>query len=58
MGAKYVKWLSGQGITIPDTQSLHLGSGDVWLFMAVTLLVIGQIFRRGIEIQSENELTI
>ena len=58
MGAKYVKWLSGQGITMPDTQSLHLGSGDVWLFMAVTLLVIGQIFRRGIEIQSENELTI
>lgn len=58
MGSKYVHWLIGQGIKMPDTESLHLDSGDVWIFMAITLLVIGQIFRRGIEIQAENDLTI
>jgi hypothetical protein len=30
----------------------------VWLFMSVTLFVIAQIFKRGIEIQTENELTV
>ena len=57
-GVKYTEWLSGKGIPMPDTQHLHLGGADVWLFMAVTLFVIAQIFKRGIEIQTENELTI
>jgi hypothetical protein len=43
---------------MPDTQFLRLGGADVWLFMAVVLFIIAQIFKRGIEIQSENELTI
>ena len=57
-GVNYTKWLVDQGVKMPDIQSLRLGGADVWLFMGVTLLVIAQIFKRGIEIQSENDLTI
>jgi hypothetical protein len=57
-GANYTKWLVEKGIAMPDIQSLRLGGADVWLFMGITLLVIAQIFKRGVEIQSENELTI
>ncbi len=57
-GVKYTEWLIKQGIKMPDTQYMQLGGSDVWLFMAVVLFIIAQIFNRGIEIQSENELTI
>jgi hypothetical protein len=43
---------------MPDAESLHFGGADVWLFMGVTLFVIAQIFKRGIEIQAENDLTV
>jgi hypothetical protein len=57
-GVKYTEWLVKQGVKMPDTQHLRLGGADVWLFMSVVLFVIAQIFKRGIEIQSENELTV
>ena len=57
-GGKYTAWLIQQGVQMPAVDYLRLGGGDVWLFMAVTLFVIAQIFKRGIEIQSENELTV
>jgi len=57
-GAKYTEWLVKQGVAMPAIQYLRLGGADVWLFMSVTLFVITQIFKRGIEIQSENELTV
>jgi hypothetical protein len=57
-GAKYSSWLVEQGVQMPDIEHVRLGGADVWLFMAVILFVIAQIFKRGIEIQSENELTI
>ena len=57
-GVKYAEWLVTLGVKMPDLQSLRLGGADVWLFMSVTLFVIAQIFKRGIEIQTENELTI
>ena len=57
-GVEYTEWLVNQGVNMPDTQHLRLGGADVWLFMGVTLFVIAQIFRRGIEIQTENELTV
>jgi Protein of unknown function (DUF2975) len=57
-GVKYTEWLVMQGVKMPDTQHLRLGGADVWLFMSVTLFVIAQIFKRGIEIQTENELTV
>ncbi len=57
-GVGYTEWFVKQGVEIPDIQYLSIGGGDVWLFMGVTLFVIAQIFKRGIEIQIENELTI
>ncbi len=57
-GIRYAKWLITQGVNIPNVEYLGLGGGDVWLFMAVILFVIGQIFKRGIEIQAEHELTV
>jgi len=58
MGVKYIQHLVMQGVKLPDIQNLRLGGADVWLFMGVTLLVIAQIFKRGIEMQTENELTV
>lgn len=57
-GVRYTAWLTGKGIKMPDIGSVHLGGADVWLFMCVMLFIIVQIFKRGIEIQTENELTI
>ena len=57
-GVKYTEWLVKQGVSMPDTQHLRLGGTDVWLFMGVILFAIAQIFKRGIEIQTENELTV
>ncbi len=57
-GTNYAVWLVTQGAKMPDAQSMRLSGGDVWLFMSVTLFVIAQIFKKGIEIQTENELTV
>ncbi|NMH29214.1 DUF2975 domain-containing protein [Flavobacterium sp. SE-s28] len=57
-GSKYALWLSSKNITMPDSQALQLGGADVWLFSGVLLLVIAQIFRKGIELQHESDLTI
>jgi len=57
-GAKYSEWLLSKGVKLPDLQYLRLGGADVWLFMGVTIFVIAQVFKRGIEIQTENELTV
>jgi hypothetical protein len=57
-GVKYTEWLVKQGVKMPDTLHLRLGGADVWLFMSVILFIIAQIFKRGIEIQAENELTV
>jgi hypothetical protein len=54
----YSKWLISKGVQMPDLQSLYADGADVWLFMAVVLYVIAHIFKRGIEIQIENDLTI
>lgn len=57
-GARYTKWLASKEITMPDIQSLQFDGADVWLFMGIILFVIAQIFKRGLEIQTENDLTI
>nr|WP_294778098.1 DUF2975 domain-containing protein [uncultured Flavobacterium sp.] len=57
-GANYAKWIAEKGINMPDIADLNLDGADIWLFMGVVLLVIAQIFKKGVEIQTENELTI
>lgn len=57
-GAKHNLWFLEKGVAMPSDNSMGFSGADVWLFMGIILLVIAQIFKRGIEIQSENELTI
>ena len=57
-GTKFTAQLVTQGLQMPDVAHLSLSGADVWLFMCVILFVIAQIFKRGIEIQNENELTV
>lgn len=54
----FSKFLTAQQMVIPDLENLNLGGADVWLFMGIILLVIAQVFKKGIEIQEENELTV
>ena len=57
-GIRYAAWIETQGVVMPDIHYLRIGGADVWLFMAVVLFVIGQIFKKGTELQTENDLTI
>ncbi len=57
-GAKYSQSMANLGVNLPDIQDLRIGGADVWFFMGITLFVIAQLFKRGIEIQNENELTV
>ncbi len=57
-GVNYTKWLIKKGVPIFDLHGLGIDGTDVWLFMSVVLIVIGHIFKKGIEIQTENELTV
>lgn len=57
-GVKNTEWLISKGVSMPNIQKLGFGGADVWLFMGITLLVIAQIIKRGVEIQEENDLTI
>lgn len=49
----YAQWLMHRSIEVN-----HQDSNTEFLFMAGILFVIAQIFKRGIELQSENELTV
>ena len=57
-GVKYREFFLAQEVSMPDIEQLGFGGADVWLFMSVVLFVIAYIFKRGIEIQTENDLTI
>lgn len=57
-GSGLSRQLTEGGLVMPDIRTLRLDGGDVWLFMSVILLVIAHVFKRGVELQSENELTI
>ncbi len=57
-GAKCAEGFVNAGVKMPGIEHLRLAGADVWLFMGVILLVIAQIFRKGIEIQDENDLTV
>jgi hypothetical protein len=50
----YTYYLSqSTGIQLPA-----INSGDEYLFMACIIYIISQVFKRGIEIQEENDLTV
>jgi hypothetical protein len=55
--SKNCDWLVTQGVTLPDLQSV-LGGGGEFLLLGAVIFIISQVFKRGIEIQTENELTV
>jgi hypothetical protein len=57
-GNRYAAWLTAKGIAMPDRHYLRMDGADVWLFMAVVLIVIGQVFKKGTELQTESDLTV
>jgi len=57
IGVSYCKWFIKRGVDIPTMED-YLGGGAEFLFFAGVIFFIAQIFKRGIEIQSENELTV
>ncbi|HAO46503.1 MAG TPA: DUF2975 domain-containing protein [Ferruginibacter sp.] len=53
----YRGWLSKRGVIFPDMQD-YIGGGVEFLMLGGMIYMIAEIFKRGIEIQSENELTV
>lgn len=58
IGIEYSEGLAAKGISLPSYEKMHLEGFDIWLFMSVTLFIIGHIFKKGVEIQTENDLTV
>jgi hypothetical protein len=57
-GSDVVKSIISQNIIMPLNQDLKLGGADVWLLMGFVVMVFAIIFSKGIEMQSENDLTV
>jgi len=57
IGIIYSDWLIKKGNTLPDLHEYFGGAAD-YLFFGGIIFIISQVFNRGIEIQSENELTV
>jgi hypothetical protein len=55
--SKDCDWLAKQGVSFPDLQSVLGGAGE-FLLLGAVIFIISQVFKRGIEIQTENELTV
>lgn len=53
----YSDWVSTKGVAL-DNLGDYLSGGPEFLFMSIIIFFIAQVFKRGIEIQSENSLTI
>lgn len=51
------KWMVKRGYELDQAPQL-VGGGFEFLLMAALLIAIGIVFKRGVEIQSENELTV
>ena len=57
IGNSYCEWLTEKGVVFPDLHRF-LGAGGEHLFFAGVIFFIAQICKRGVAIQSENELTV
>jgi hypothetical protein len=61
----FAAWGSGvadnlvkQGIEIPALNDLKIAGYDVWILMGISLLIIDAVFKKGIALQNENDLTV
>lgn len=57
-GVGYTEWLANKNIKMPSITLLKFVGADVWYFMGVILFVIAYVFKKGIELQEESELTV
>lgn len=57
-GEAMVRKMLATGLRIPSVEELKFGGNTVWLFMGVTLLILASIFKKGVELQNENDLTV
>lgn len=53
----YVDWLNAKVVYLSNVQS-YLTGGAEFILLGIIIFVISQVFKRGIEIQTENELTV
>ena len=53
----FAKGLIEKGLNLPGISQNVEGGGEFLMFAGV-IFIIAQVFKRGIEIQSENELTV
>ena len=53
----YCDWLREKSVIIPDLTD-HLGGYKEFIFLGAIIFMIAQVFKRGIEIQKENDLTV
>lgn len=54
---QYIEGLVKSGYDVSTIKN-HLDSAGSFIFLAGIIYVIAQIFKRGIELQNENDLTI
>lgn len=57
MASGRTEWLSKKGVALPDLHHF-VGMGVEHILFAGVIVFIAQLFKRGIEIQTENELTV
>ncbi len=51
--AGYSKWLIKKGVSISES-----GGGAEFLFLAGVIFIIAEVFKKGVAIQTENDLTV
>ena len=57
-GEYTIEILSRKGVQFSSLQYMNVDAGNVWMLMFFILLVISWIFKRGIELQAESDLTV
>lgn len=57
-GGDLIEWLMSKQVVMPAVQHLKMGGSDVWLLMGFVVFVFAKIFKKGIELQSETDLTV
>ena len=59
-GNHFSNWLqnASNGTLSLTIQNIKFEGADVWLFMGVILIIFAMIFKKGIALQSENDLTV
>lgn len=53
----YSDWVAGNGVSMQSALE-NMGDAGEFLFFAAIIFIIAQVFKRGMEIQEENDLTI